>query len=333
MNINDVFNAGGALIKNPNYAPGNGQPEYITSVNGNPLAEGFFDDSARGNNAIVGTTKDGLNAAKYGITQNRWEDLDTVLAEKQSNWEKTWNSAKQTVWNEIVLGTGIGIADLCDFVIGGIIRKASGEENDYSNPVSEYLKEVQEQYKEENPIYATPGINIANGGLTNWGWYMNNMPSVASTLTLLIPSTGVAKGATYLGKATKFFKGVGNARKFITAIDKVDKAADIARAEGKTLGRLGKFSQWVNNENTIRTTNQMFDLGSNAMLQRIMENYQESGQVYSELLPKSTETINNMSDEEYAAFVDKNKDILEGVDTTNKEDVAKRITKASADRT
>lgn len=77
----------------------------------------------------------------------------------------------------------------------------------------------------------------------------------------------------------------------------------------------------------------MINLGSNAMLQRIMENYQESGQVYSELLPKSTETINNMSDEEYAAFVDKNKDVLEGVDTTNKEDVAKRITKASADRT
>ena len=333
MNINDVFNAGGALIKNPNYTPGNGQPEYITSVNGNPLAEGFFDDSARGNNAIVGTTKDGLKAAKYGITQNRWEDLDTVLAEKQSNWEKTWNSAKQTVWNEIVLGTGIGIADLCDFVIGGIIRKASGEENDYSNPVSEYLKGVQEQYKEENPIYMTPGANIANGGLTNWGWYMNNMPSVASTLTLLIPSTGVAKGATYLGKATKFFKGVGNARKFITAIDKVDKAADIAKAEGKTLGRLGRISQWINNENTIRTTNQMVNLGSNAMLQRIMENYQESGQVYSELLPKSTESINNMSDEEYAAFVDKNKDVLEGVDTTNKEDVAKRITKASADRT
>lgn len=333
MNVNNVFNAGGALIKNPNYAPGNGQPEYITSVNANPLAEGFFDDSARGNNAIVGTTKDGLKAAKYGITQNRWEDLDTVLAEKQSNWEKTWNSAKQTVWNEIVLGTGIGIADLCDFVIGGIIRKASSEENDYSNPVSEYLKGVQEQYKEDNPIYMTPGVNIANGGLTNWGWYMNNMPSVASTLTLLIPSTGVTKGLSYLGKSTKFFKGVGNARKFITAIDKVDKAADIAKAEGKTLGTLGKFSQWVNNENTIRTANQAFNLGGNAMLQRVMENYQESGQVYSELLPKSTETINNMSDEEYAVFLDKNKDVLEGVDTTNKEDVAKRIAKASADET
>lgn len=333
MNVNNVFNAGGALIKNPNYAPGNGQPEYITSVNANPLAEGFFDDSARGNNAIVGTTKDGLKAAKYNITQNRWEDLDTVLAEKQSNWEKTWNSAKQTVWNEIVLGTGIGLADLCDFVIGGIIRKAVGEENDYSNPVSEYLKGVQEQYKEDNPIYMTTGVNIANGGLNNWGWYMNNMPSVASTLTLLIPSTGVTKGLSYLGKSTKFFKGVGNARKFITAIDKVDKAADIAKAEGKTLGTLGKFSQWVNNENTIRTANQAFNLGGNAMLQRVMENYQESGQVYSELLPKSTETINNMSDEEYAVFLDKNKDVLEGVDTTNKEDVAKRIAKASADET
>ena len=333
MNVNSVVNAGGALIKNPNYAPGNGQPEYITSVNANPLAEGFFDDSARGNNAIVGTTKDGLKAAKYGITQNRWEDLDTVLAEKQSNWEKTWNSAKQTVWNEMVLGTGITIADLCDFVIGGIIRKAVGEENDYSNTVSEYLKGVQEQYKEDNPIYMTPGVNIANGGLTNWGWYMNNMPSVASTLTLLIPSTGVTKGLSYLGKSTKFFKGVGNARKFITAIDKVDKAADIAKAEGKTLGTLGKFSQWVNNENTIRTTNQAFNLGGNAMLQRVMENYQESGQVYSELLPKSTETINNMSDEEYAVFLDKNKEVLKGVDTNNKEDVAKRIAKASADET
>ena len=32
MNVNDIFIPGGREVKNPNYTPTNGQPEYIMST-------------------------------------------------------------------------------------------------------------------------------------------------------------------------------------------------------------------------------------------------------------------------------------------------------------
>lgn len=346
MDLQDfIYNDGTKTIPNPKYnskSKKNKQPKTIKVLDLNP-------DNDRATNMAVKDYNnqwsiDAEEAEKYrdyGINYNPVEAahgaLDTQLAESQSNLSKAWNAVTQTLVSEIGLGTVSGISDLVDFVIGGAIRTVTGEENDYTNPVSEKIKELQEDFERNNPIYVEPGVDISNGGLLNFGWWMKNLPSVASSLTLLTPSTGFTKGLSMLGKATKATKAVGNARRFLTNINKVDKAADA----GEEIGALGRFAQWVNNENTIRKTNQLAEFGINGFTSRIMENYQESNQVYQDMLPeiyngdasKGVKGINDMDDNEYAAFINRNSAVLEGVDTTNRTEVAKRIAKEAADTT
>lgn len=308
----------------PKYSPINSAIESITRT---PLSQ-IIDTQGHSVEELV----------EQGITpSNTSRNLDLELAEAQSNLNKAWHAITQTAVSEIGLGTLRGISDLVDFVIGGAIRTATGEENDYTNPVSAQIQAWQDQFKEYQPIYTTPGANILNGGFADFGWWMSNMPSIASSLTLLIPSTGVAKAVSWAGKATKLNKGIGNTRRFLTAIDKADKAAEA----GEDIGRLGRISQWINNENTIRTANDMFSMGLNAFTSRVMENYQEASQVYQDMLPEiyngnaqaGVKGIKDMSETEYAQFVDRNSDVLQDVDISDRSAVAKKIANEAATRT
>ena len=346
MDLQDfIYNDGTKTIPNPKYnskSKKNKQPKTIKVLDLNPDNDRATNMAVKDyNNQWSVDAEEVEKYRDYGINYNPAEaargTLDTQLAESQSNLSKAWNAVTQTLVSEVGLGTLRGISDLVDFVIGGAIRTVTGEENDYTNPVSEKIKELQEDFERNNPIYVEPGVDISNGGLLNFGWWMKNLPSVASSLTLLIPSTGFTKGLAALGKATRATKAVGNARRFLTNINKVDKAADA----GEEIGALGRFAQWVNNENTIRKTNQLAEFGINGFTSRIMENYQESNQVYQDMLPeiyngdasKGVKGINDMDDNEYAAFINRNSTVLEGVDTTNRAEVAKRIAKEAADTT
>lgn len=343
MNLKDFFNNDGVVVKNPNKkSKKDGEPEFITvpaTQNNSGNLYGDFNKAMDKQGYMFTDIDKPDKYEKYGVTIAR-PNLDTIdyeLADHQSNWEKAWHAATQTVVNEIGLGTFRGFSDLADFVIGGAIRLATGEENDYSSPVSELIKSWQEKFEEYQPIYTTPGVNIANGGFSNFGWWMSNTPSIASSLTLLLPSTAFTKGVSLLGKATRLNKAIGSTRKFLTAIDKVDKATEA----GKDIGKLGRISRWVNNENTVRRANDMFEMGVNGFTSRIMENYQEANQVYQDLLPtmyggdsKAGITgIRDMSEDEYNQFIERNEQELNGVDTSDRKAVAKRIAKAAADRT
>lgn len=343
------------MVPNPNYNPRakkNKQPKFVEvpDYSGAPnvavrsLKEGFKDSWQR-------PTADIEKYGRYGITYDPNEDrLDYALADAQSNLEKTWNALKQTAYGEVFLGTISGFADLTDFILGGAVRSIKGE-NDYTNPVSKYLDDVREEYKRNNDIYVTPDTSIKNGGLANWGWYMSNLPSVASTLTLLIPSTALAKGLSWAGKATRFANGVGKARKFLTGISKADERIRVAReaiAAGRESGRgvdlLTKARLWANNRNTIDKANRLFEYGINGFTQRVLENYQESRQTYNELLPdmlhgfvdkngNTVEGLLDMPQDEYDEFIKQNKEILGDIDTTDRTNVAKAIAMRGADRT
>ena len=127
---------------------------------------------------------------KEGLNWNPRENFDLMLAERQSNWSKLTNALGQTLVSEVLLGTAKGLSDLVDWVG----QKVGLSDHNYSNPVSQYLEEKQEEFKEWAPVYADPSKNIKNGGLADFGWWMSNMLSIASTLTLLMPTTGITKG-------------------------------------------------------------------------------------------------------------------------------------------
>lgn len=347
MDIHDVFINGGVWINNPNYSKNkkNKEPRKILAPASSQNTGGIYDFYLNSNQGI-GTIFTNDNAAKrakelqkYGLTLNTDNDkaIELQLSEAQSNWNKAWHALTQTIVNEGVLGITRGFADLADFTIGSAFRAVTGEENDYTNPVSELIKGWQKQFEEYQPIYRDTSLNMMNGGLTDAGWWLGNFPSIASSIALFIPSNLAVRGATSLGKISGISRGIGNTRRFITAIDKVDKAVDA----GKDVSTFGELSKWINNENTIKTFNRTFENALNAFGSRVMENYQESDQVFQDVLQQAyygDETIGikglkDMTDDEYNACINRNKDKLEGVDTNDRLAVAKRIAKLSADRT
>ena len=335
MNVNDIFIPGGREVKNPNYTPTNGQPEYIMSTyanSNNLISEDVSDAARKGDLNILGSAKELKKYEDYGLTPNDWENLDKQLADKQSNLAKARNALAQTVASEIGLGIIRTISDLFDVVINAGV----GDNNDYTNPVSEQVKEWQEEFKNNvAPIYQDPDETWGD-----FGWWMNNIPSIANSLTLLIPSAGVAMGLSKIGKALRLTNGVGNVRKFLTAekyLDKAGKASKEAGVVEKYLDKLNKATytprNWINSQGTVESANRMVNFGINGLTSRILENYQESNQVYSDMLPKATAYLKQLDDDQYAAYVEKHKDKLGDIDTENKSEVAKRIAKVSADET
>lgn len=322
MDTSEVFKSGGMSIPNPNYNPKkkkNKEAPYIFTNNVgryvNPQAEAVA--SSAGDNWVMDenyTSK----YQRYGITPNRVSpNLDKELADAQSNWAKAGNALAQTIVSEIGLGTALGITDLFD-MIGS---KIGILDNDYKNPVSDFLEKKQEEFREFAPIYTTPGVDISNGGLTDFGWWMSNMPSIASSLTLLIPSTGVTKGLSWLGKATK---ATSFTRKAI-------------RATTKAIGNKNIY-RWANKASTIERANAMTELGLNAALSRTMENYQEARGVYNDMYAEAVDKLNKLTPQQYQQYIDNNPHIFKDdkgndkVDTSDRDAVAKFVAKESADR-
>lgn len=322
MDTSEVFKSGGISIPNPNYNPKkkkNKEAPYIFTNNvgryANPQAEAVA--SSAGDNWVMDENYT-RKYQRYGITPNRVSpNLDKELADAQSNWAKAGNALAQTVISEIGLGIALGITDLFD-MIGS---KISLLDNDYKNPVSDFLEKKQEEFREFAPIYTTPGVDIANGGLTDFGWWMSNMPSIASSLTLLIPSTGVTKALSWLGKATK---ATSFTRKAV-------------RATTKAIGNKNIY-RWANKASTVERANAMTELGINAALSRTMENYQEARGVYNDMYAEAVDKLNNLTPQQYQQYIDNNPHIFKDdkgndkVDTSDRDAVAKFVAKESADR-
>lgn len=270
----------------------------------------------------------------YGVTPNASiVDVDKVLAESQGNLRKLGSAVSQAVVSEIGLGTVRGAADLFDFIGNAVTGNLAN--NDYSNPVSEKIQEWQDYFNTEvAPIYADPNVDITNGGLTNFGWWASNMPSIMSSITLLLPSMAATKGLQWLAKASAASK-IGTAtRNGIKALVGIDRALS---KEGRTLS---KFQQGVKTlvdapiNGLGARTGQFLETGLSATLSRTMENYQEAQGVYSDVFSTATDTLNKMTPQEFTEFVNRNQDIYEeaGGDNASKEDIARVIAQKSANQ-
>ena len=270
----------------------------------------------------------------YGVTPNASiVDVDKVLAESQGNLRKLGSAVSQAVVSEIGLGTVRGAADLFD-LIGNVVT-GNAANNDYTNPVSEKIQEWQDYFNTEvAPIYADPNLDITNGGLTNFGWWASNMPSIMSSITLLLPSIAATKGLQWLAKASAASKLGTATRNGIKALVGIDRALG---KEGRTLN---KFQQGVKTlvdapiNGLGARTGRFVETGLNATLSRTMENYQEAQGVYSDVFNTATDTLNKMTPQEFKEFVNKNQDIYDeaGGDNASKEDIARVIAQKSANQ-
>lgn len=256
--------------------------------------------------------------SKVGLQRNvellraqREGNLEKILADSQSNFQKTRNALAQTLVSEVGLGTLKGFSDLYDMTIGLAINAANGVEQDYENPVSAFLAEKQKEFEEYMPIYSDPTRNtIADGGLGNWGWWMQNVPSIMSSLTLMIPGEGIVAGLSKVGKLAKLGK------------------------LGKGIRRATTFGRRAMGIERAEKAEQMAKLGISAGTSRLIENYQEANQVYQDMYEDAAARFKEMSQPEYEAWVERHRDDFdENFDFSDKDAVAKNIAKQSANET
>lgn len=335
MDIQSIFNAGGTVIKNPNYKKGkrNTQPEYITvsdldsgvAPDGSLVAGIAYDAAAKGQQSILGRNGELDKYINAGFTPNGWENLDKQLADSQSNWTKLGNALVQSIGSELVLGTFRSIFDIIDFGISSL----PGVEKDYQNPISDLIGKGQDYITEDlAPVYVDPDVNIQNGGLTDIGWYAKNIPNIASTLMLLLPAKGFTLGASALLKGTRAgratTRAIGNARRWATGINKLEDAS-----------QMSKWQASINSFTGVARANKAVEIGAEALLMRTAENYQEARETYLPVYEKASQALNEMQDEDYQKLIDSNPEFFskDKVDTTNKDEVAKYIARSAADRT
>lgn len=338
---NMATNGASYINPRPSKSKKNPSPKIISTIDPKKIAELATDFADREINEGLTSGKVLTNQAgkadqlrHYGVTPNASiVDVDKVLAESQSNLRKLGSAVSQAVVSEIGLGTVRGVADLFD-LIGNVVT-GNAANNDYTNPVSEKIQEWQDYFNTEvAPIYADPNLDITNGGLTNFGWWASNMPSIMSSVTLLLPSTAATKGLQWLAKASAASKLGTATRNGIKALVGIDRALG---KEGRTLN---KFQQGVKtlvdapiNGLGVRT-GRFVETGLNAALSRTMENYQEAQGVYSDVFNTATDTLNKMTPQEFTEFVNKNQDIYNeaGGDNASKEDIARVIAQKSANQ-
>lgn len=336
MNTENVFNNSGIIVSNPNYNPktkkGRAQQPFFHTLDvSQDITSGAANEFAKNadNAWVMGDTH---SYQRYGVTPNIITNLDKERAENQSNFAKTFNSLGQALVSETILGTIKAVPDLFDAITNGIFQS----DGDYQNPISNKLQEWQDYFRNEvAPIYSDPERNdIYNGGLTNWGWWTSNAPSVMSSLTLLLPSTGIVKGIGYLGKLAKTSKLASMTRNGIKGIAGIDRAINSNRelnALQKGINKIIGSNGIVVGSDVESAASRFASIGGNALLQRTMENYQEAQGVYKDMYNEAYDNLNKMNAQQYQAFVNKNPELLQDTDINDKEAVARRIAKKSAD--
>lgn len=313
MNIDD-FLKNGVSVPNPNYKKPSkknpaGSPKFIQSDNYNDA----LDYGSRIGKALAANSYDltHLNTGTekwddYGVhinPVNTEEELQRERANNQSALEQAGNAVVQAVGNEVILGTALGLSNLVDAAIN--IGAEEGE-NDYTNPVSTWLEGLQNDVRNRFEIYQKdPNATWALG---DFGWWANNSVSIASTASLLIPSTAVVKGLDALGKIANI--GTKAARL----------AARVTKAVTGTTRSTARLAKSIG----VST-----EIGANAFLSRTMENYLEARGVYTGVRDNTLSRIQQMSDEEKQKMIERNPQLAGKTD----EEMANYIAGASADET
>ena len=191
----------GELVRNPKYNPktkkGAKESPYLVS---NTMSDDFAEDVNRMANKLRYTSqyspREIEKFEEQDITVNNIdseESLKRQRAENQSAFEQLGNMIIQGVANEAVLGSFLSLSNIVD-AVGQVFT----DENDYTNPVSEYIEGIQNTIRDEFEIYQKdPNATFAFG---DFGWWANNGVSAFSTLSMMLPTLGVTKAIGALGK-------------------------------------------------------------------------------------------------------------------------------------
>ena len=267
-------------------------------------------------------------ASSLGQSIDRYTDFDTLqtrtdaLKAKEQSWShQLGNSLAQILVNEMALGTVKGITD----IVGAAIEMfESPEDRDYNNFASRYFQGLQDKFKQIAPIYRMNPDKAWD--MSDFGWWADNFVSVGSTLGLLLPSAGIVKGISALGR-------LGKAGKVANLTDKTSKVIHYNKLSGllgNKIADIAKKTSFGNNWlDPIKNAARVQEFGnqlSMATLSRIAENVQESREVYNDARANILEQLGNMTEEEKNKFKAAN-----GFEDLDDEQIAQRVSSHAAD--
>lgn len=325
----------GPYSKNPEYNPktkaGKTKPQFITDTSAGDINSGRFTNLAKSINELSFTGRDlGLTNkeieedAENGITispYNTDEELNKARADAQSGFEQFGNFLMQAGVGEVILGTFEGFGNIAD----GVINSFTGD-NYGKNAYTEYMENAKNKFKDNFKIYREdPNATFA---FSDFGWWMDNAVSVATTASLLLPAAGWARGLSYAGKVSKLnslgkmtsrviSKGIAKATTKAATAGKLSQDFGAIRSAAATAGRIDKSIR--NGAGIVGT----------AYLSRTGENYMEAKAIYEDVYTNSKENLDNMPDSEFTKFLNRNPEFKD----MSKDDIAKEIARKSANKT
>ena len=275
----------------------------------NYLNQGSYTQTSLGldDNEFEKRIDKGISLSPY-FTQN---EINKIKADNQSVLEQTGNALMRIGLGELVLGTIGGFFNIAD----GVLNSFTGSYT-LQDPIAKFFNEKKEELDNAFEIYRkNPNKSF---DVTDFGWWADNSVSIASTLSLMLPAAGWAKGLSWLGKATSLSKVTNTLSKSAAkaSVKVWDKLAK------DTLNTSNKISKLRSMEGRINKWDKLYKdfAGATGMaaLSRAGENQIEANSVYDIVYSDSLENIKGMieSDKangtnEYEKFLENNPELKE----------------------
>lgn len=282
----------------------------VTKYKPDVAAQGdFMFRNLSGKEVFTGTEEDYHSLAKYGAEPNRYqsrEELETLRAKNQSAWKQAGNALGQTI-GTVIGDTVGGMGMLVDLATAGL-----WDDKPFSNPItragdaiSDYVRDDLFPIYRENPDKAFDMNDFS-------GWFFSQVPSIASSLSLMIPGTLLTKGVGAVGKGVAALGR--NSSKVSRAMNWAKKATKL-----DNVYRANRLKIIAND-------------GITAIGMRLGENYQEARGVAEQIEGEALSLFTGMSDEEFQNWLDNNPDIANEAKERTKEEAALIIADKAAMR-
>lgn len=282
----------------------------VTKYKPDVAAQGdFMFRNLSGKEVFTGTEEEYHSLAKYGAEPNRYqsrEELETLRAKNQSAWKQAGNALGQTIGTvigDIVGGMGM----LVDIATAGIL-----DDKPFSNfitragdSISDYVRDDLFPIYRENPDKAFDMNDFS-------GWFFSQVPSIASSLSLMIPGTLLTKGVGAVGKGV----------------------AALGRSSSKVSRAMNWAKKATKLDNVYRANRLKIiaNDGITAIGMRLGENYQEARGVAEQIEGEALSLFTGMSDEEFQNWLDNNPDVASEAKERTKEEAALIIADKAAMR-
>lgn len=272
----------------------------VTKYKPDVAAQGdFMFRNLNGKEVFTGTEEDYHSLAKYGAEPNRYqsrEELEILRAKNQSAWKQAGNALGQTI-GTVIGDTVGGMGMLVDLATAGL-----WDDKPFSNPItragdaiSDYVRDDLFPIYRENPDKAFDMNDFS-------GWFFSQVPSIASSLSLMISGTLLTKGVGAVGKGVAALGR--NSSKVSRAMNWAKKAT-----KSDNVYRANKLKIIAND-------------GITAIGMRLGENYQEARGVAEQIEGEALSLFTGMSDEEFQNWLDNNPDVASEAKERTKEEAA-----------